>query len=394
MVKKKKVFLAIESSHAYGRGLLLGISQYIQERNHWQIHLEGRGMYEDYLPWLENWQGDGIIVRTFSREMSRALQYAKAPVVELLGDGDPDAARSGTSEVRTDEESICLLAINHFFERGVRHVAFYSYGQSWWLADRSAYFERTARKYGLDCRQFHEATDRSPSILPVASREQEDLIQWLRELPKPVGLWGATDLMAIRVMNVCLDIGLTVPDEVAILGTDNDLHFCLMSSPRLSSIDLAPEKVGYQSAVLLDRKMNGQQTGTHAPIIVQPNGICPRASSDTLAIDDPSAAKIIRYIRENATFGLTVSDVRRQFDVIPRTLERTVKKYLGRSPEAEIKRIRMEHARKLLYDTRLSVSEVSRLSGFQSPEYFVKTFKKENGKSPLQYRNTHNQLNQ
>ncbi len=388
--KNRQVLLLIESSRAYGRGIIEGVSRYVQERDHWTVFYEEQGILSTLPPWLREWKGDGIICRTGISTLGLHLRKLGLPLVELLGDG-----RRFVSEVQSDAVVAGRMAADHFIERGLRHFAYYNYGNSWWGEARGNAFAGALSQKGLDCHtllsRHGEKAEAFPEWKPLY---EPKLLRWLSTLPKPVGIWCAADTIAQRVHAAVLKLGFSIPDDVALLGIDNDEHLCNVLTPTLSSIEPNSIVVGYQAAKRLDAKMdrktsrNREKPPDETPIRIAPQGVVQRQSSDVIAAADPLLVAIARYIRSNALKGLLVADVAREFDISKRTLERRYRNHFGRTVDREITLLRMEHAKFLLRETLLPVAEIGEQTGFDR-NYFIKAFHRIVGVSPSVYRNEH-----
>lgn len=380
-MQKKQVLLVIESSRAYGRGLIQGIIRYVQETNNWIVHFEEQGILTTVPPWLRNWRGDGIICRTGVSPLGNFLRTLDCPIVELLGDGV-----RYVSEVQSDAEQVGRCAVDHFLERGFQNFAYYSYSNSWWGSLRGERFASLLKEVGHDCRTLISRRERKPVAFPVwASEYEEPLIEWLESLPKPVGIWTAADTVAQRVHNACLKIGLVIPDQVALLGVDNDRYLCNVLTPPLSSIEPNSIRVGYEAARLLDLKMEGKGHLPPLPLKVPPLGVLTRQSTDIIAVEDQEMVRIARLIRQEALTGLQVNDLVRESRLSKRSLERRFKRCFGRTIDYEIAQIRIGHAKRLLTETLLPIAAVGEQSGFDG-SYFIKAFRRIVGMSPREYR--------
>ena len=385
MKKTKRVLAIIESSTAYGRKVASGISRYVHERGHWSIHLEDRGMFEIPSIILDGWDGDGIISRTADSSLSRILKKYDCPIVELLGDG-----KNTLIEVWPDEEKMLELCVDHFLERGFKNLALYSFGHSWWIDQRLELFRQSAiEKHFIPHWLIGKSVDRSTSHPIWKQEDEKSLIKWLRTLPFQTGIIAAWDAHAMRVLQGCQKIGKKVPEEIAILGMDNDVHLCNFLTPQLSSLDRNVEQVGYEAARLLDLKMNHKKNIPKLPILIPPLKVVTRRSTDVTAVDDPDIAAALHYIREYAIRGIRISDVVKEINLSRRTLIRQFQKILGRSPKDEITRVRLNHAKYLLIHTTLPIYAVANQSGYRSVEYFIAAFRKLTGHSPLQFRRKH-----
>jgi LacI family transcriptional regulator len=177
-----------------------------------------------------------------------------------------------------------------------------------------------------------------------------------------------------------------VPDDVAVIGVDNDVHLCNLCTPPLSSIDVNPSRIGYEAAALLMQLMNGAPRPTEPVMLGPPRGVVPRQSTDVLAVEDEDVAGALRYIRERATEGIQVRDVIANARRSPSTLERRIKATVGRTIKAEITRARMQRAKLLLQETDLAISTIAVRSGFSEPKYFCEVFRQTEQMTATAYR--------
>jgi LacI family transcriptional regulator len=217
-------------------------------------------------------------------------------------------------------------------------------------------------------------------------REQllPSMTEWLHSLPRPVGIFTPGDLHAVRLMNLCRQLEIAVPEEATILGRGNDPVICETMRPTLSSLDVDPRRVGYEAAALLDRLIAGDKAKD--PILVPPSHVEVRQSTDLMAIEDRDVVQAIQFIRDYACTDIDVTRVAREVGLSRRMLELRFEKYLGRTPKAEIMRLRIEHAKMLLARTDSNRESIARRCGFAAPEYFSKTFHRIVGMKPHTYR--------
>lgn len=382
-MKKKNVLLIIETSRAFGRGLLEGISQYLLETSRWNIHVEDRGLLETTPSWLKSWKGDGVISRTSSFAIARALRRLDVPVVELLGNG-----RQIKAEVRNDERQTAVFAVEHFAYAGFKDYAFFAIGNAWWSQLRQDNFVQKVCEHGGNPHVFPCAGVGSRVFYPNWEPKYEKItLKWLRQLPKPIGIWAVSDALAVRLLESCRRLGLSVPEEIAILGTTNDTLLCKILTPALSSIDMNSAKIGYVAAERLAAKMKGKRI-ENAPILVMPAGVVTRQSTDIVAMPDSELAAAVRYIREKALKTITVNRVADAVGVSRSTLQRRFRKTLDRTVEMEITRIRIERAKHLLRETTFPLSAIAEQIGFATKDYFIQAFRRETGVTPHFYRQT------
>jgi len=380
-MKKKNVLLLIETSRAFGRGLLQGISRHALEHDDWIVHVEDRGLRDASPPWLKAWKGDGIISRTSSLALAKTLRNKSVPMVELLGNG----ARI-SPEVRNDENIVAKLAVEHFAQAGFTDFAFFAIGNAWWSQLRQEAFRRTVVEYHGQAHIFPFAGIGERAFYPAWEPRYDSAMQrWLRRLPKPIAVWAVSDALAIRLVECCRRLDIAVPEEIAILGTTNDTLLCNTLTPPLSSIDLDSFKIGYISAERLALKMNGTVL-TEPTVLVPPLGIVARRSTDIVACHDRRIATAVRFIRTNATSKINVDDVAQFVDMPRRTLLRHFQSALGYTIEKEIVKARMDRARRLLVETDFALSSIAIKVGYATTDYFVQAFRREVGLTPHQYR--------
>lgn len=379
MKERPSIALLIESSNSYARGLLRGVMSYIHEHHPWSIYLPEHGRGSVPVNWLNSWHGDGIIARIENSKIAAAVVNSGVPAVDL------SAARLAPSLpwVETDDHAIAKLAAEHLIERGFQHYAFCGDDQFNWSCWREDYFQKQITDAGFVCHVYPQSTKRLKSI--PWEEEQRRLSEWIQQLPKPVGVMACYDIKAQQLLDACRTVNVSVPEEVAIIGVDNDEILCNLSEPPLSSIIPNTHQTGYEAAALLDRMIAGQTVSSDAHLI-KPLGIATRQSTDIQAIDDKSISAAVRFIRHHACDGINVQDVLKSVPLSRRVLESRFQKIIGRSPHAEIMRIRLDRVKQLLTETDLSLIQIAERTGFQHPEYLNVAFKKQTGTTPGTFR--------
>ncbi len=377
MPKPRKVALLIESSNAYARGLLRGIESYVREHGRWRIYLAEHGRGEEPPAWLRDWDGDGVIARIENPAIARALAPLKIPIVDV------SAARllPKLPWFETDDAEFARLAAEHLRERGFTHFAFCGDAQFNWSLWREEHFVGLLRAAGHGCHCFQ------PSRRGKVSGEHiiDEIGRWLTGLPKPLGVFACYDLRGLQVLDACRRLGIAVPEEVAVLGADNDDLLCDLADPPLSSIIPNTRRTGYEAAALLDEMMAGKRRRATVHLI-PPIGIATRQSTEVLAVADRHVAHAVRHIRERSGKGLRVEEIARAAGISRRLLEGRFQKLLGRSPHAEIVRSQLNRVKELLASTDLTLREIADRTGFQHVEYLSAVFKKKVGIPPGQYR--------
>jgi len=375
-LQRRKVALLIETSNAYARGLVQGVVHYVREHRPWSFQMMEQGRGDDPPPWLAGWDGDGVIARIETPRIARAVVKCRLPAVDL------SAARLVPTIpwVETDDAEISRLACEHLLERGFKHFGYCGDAQFNWSVWREGFFSEALRKAGLGCDVFRPAA----GVTDVGEQDRL-LAEWLRSLPKPVGIMACYDRRGQQVLDACRTAGLAVPDEVAVVGVDNDELLCELATPPLSSVIPNTHRTGYEAAALLDRMMSGKKISPEAHLIA-PLGVAARHSTDVLAIDDREVAGAVRFIREHACEGINVADLMRVVALSRRVLEQRFQRLLGRTPHEEILHVRLTVVQRLLAETDLPLYQIAERAGFEHVEYLSVVFKRELGKTPKQFR--------
>ncbi|WP_417393547.1 XylR family transcriptional regulator [Gimesia sp.] len=379
MKSRPSIALLIESSNSYARGLLRGIMSYIHEHHSWSIYLPEHGRGNVPVSWLNNWHGDGIIARIENTKIAEAVVNAGVPAVDV------SAARLAPSLpwVETDDRAIASLAARHLIDRGFQHYAFCGDHLFNWSRWRETHFQECIQATGFRCHTYPQTSGRKQAV--PWEVEQKRLADWIRALPKPVGVMACYDIKAQQLLDVCRTINVAVPEEVAIIGVDNDEILCNLSEPPLSSVIPNTRLTGYEAAALLDRMIAGEAVSSEAQLI-KPLGIATRQSTDIQAIDDKLISDAVRFIRQQACDGINVQDVLKSVPLSRRVLESRFQKIIGRSPHEEIMRIRLDRVKQLLEETELSLIEIAERTGFRHAEYLNVAFKKQTGTTPGSFR--------
>jgi LacI family transcriptional regulator len=219
----------------------------------------------------------------------------------------------------------------------------------------------------------------------MKGRDRPRLEAWLQTLPKPIGILAHNDLRGRHVVDACRRLGIAMPDEVAVLGVDNELPHCEMCNPPLSSIVTDSERIGFEAAGLLDQLMNGK-TPPAKRVLIPPLGIVVRQSTDVMATTDSYVAKAVRYIREHAAEGIDVGDVLRHVMISRTALDKRFLKVLGHTPHEEIRRVRLKRARELLAESDLTIEVIAERCGFRHGEYLGAVFLRDFGQTPGEFR--------
>lgn len=351
------------------------------------------------------WQGDGILGLITAPKDLRALEYfpRELPMVDLskgwLTEVMPKADQvSGIGRPRViyDNAEIGRMAAEHFLQRGFKHIAYFNIGNYWHEVERIPACRARVKARGAcfhEIEHYRHFTLHSGNQLADYAKAHQWLTQTLAELPKPLGLILSSDDWANCVLQACDDADIAVPEEVAVLGCDNDPMACLSTPVSLSSIDNNWDGIGYEAARLLDRLMNGAKP-PKKPVLIPPKGIVTRMSTNILSVPDLRIARALRFIWEHFPESIGSDAVARNAGINRRMLERGFSKHLGRSVLAEITRVRIDRARNLLAASELKAHQIAEQCGFSSIAAFSKVFLRMTGKRPSEFRKMSHPLRQ
>ncbi len=378
MSHRPRVALLIETSNSYGRGLLRGITRYVREHRPWTTYVPETGRGEVPPAWLKRWHGDGIIARIENESIARIIEQARLPTVNV------SAGRLAPQfpVVETDNAAIAQAAFAHLHERGLRQFGYCGDARFEWSNLRSASFVQLASQAGLSVEVYRPR--RATSERPW-EQEQEELALWVSRLPKPVGIMACYDIRGRQLLDVCRQGGIAVPDQVAVIGVDNDDLLCELAEPPLSSVIPDTGQSGYVAAELLDRLLAGEPLEPGEQLI-KPLGVATRHSTDVLAIDDEDLVRAVRFIRDHACEGIKVDAVLDHVAMSRRALEYRFLQRLGCSPHERIVQVQMQRVMQLLGETELPLADVAERAGFKHVEYLSVVFKRRTGLSPREFR--------
>lgn len=392
MSEPLRVALLIESSRSYGRNLLAGIAAYARVFGPWTFFHEERSLGDPMPAGLLHWRPQGIIARLENATLVRQIRRLNLPTVGAVH----EKVVPGIPGVVADREAVVRLAVEHLRKRRIENFAYCGLPGAVFSDERCRLFVESLAAQGYRVDVFGNARRRTtPSgkthglaeIEKEAMRHADELADWLRSLPKPVGLMACNDMRAYQVLSVCRERGILVPDEVAVIGVDNDTVQCELCDPPLSSVDNNAQRVGYEAAALLDRMVQGRGPVPDITLI-EPAGVVARRSTDVLAIAQREVVEIVRHVRDRACSGLTPESLARHTSLSRSTLERWFAKHLGRSINDEISRVKLDRVKELLITSDLPLGEIARLSGFNHVETMQRVFKSVVGQTPGRYRSS------
>lgn len=386
MKKHPRVALLIESSRTYGRGVLRGIARFTHVHGPWSIFAQERELHSGIPSWIKNWRGDGIIARIENRRMARELLRLGLPVVDVLG----NEKYEGIPGFDTDAEAVARLAADFFIKAGFPEIAFCGYRGIPFSDRRERALKArlaTLNRPLLVCspKLSNYPLSHIQAIEESGVATQKTIAGWLRQQRHPLALVACNDVRAQQVLNACRDFSLKVPEQVAVMGVDNDDVLCSLSEPSLTSIQPDTERLGYEAAALLDRLMSGHRA---EPGIrqISPLTMVERDSTDVIPVDDPILVRALRLIREQLTRGIGVKDVVHRAGRSRTDLEQRFRRHLKISIHGEILRQRLDRACELLRQTDLRIDEVAGRSGFNTSAHLCRLFQRHFQTTPGHYR--------
>jgi len=382
MNQPPRVALIIETSVVYGRRILSGIARYLRSHHRWSVFLEEHELGTGPPAWLSHGAWDGILSRPTDRELADLFRQMRVPVVDLNDQHDD----LGLSWVGSDHAGIGRMGAAHLLERGYRHFAFAGFSGEVWSKRRSDGFQQVVQAKGFPV-SVYESPWRGADT-PRWDEDMEKIKRWLAGLAQPLALMACNDVRGLHILYACTRLGILVPEQVAVVGVDNDEIVCELCTPPLSSVEPDPERIGYAAAELLDRLM-ARKSPRPERVTIDPVRVTARRSTDALAIEDRIVAAAMRFIREHAFVGCGVSDIIRHLRVSRSVLERRFREQLGRSPQAEIRAVQLSRVKQLLVETDFPLEHIAEVSGFDHPEYLSVMFKRVCGLTPGSYRKLH-----
>lgn len=366
--RAKEIALCIDYNSNYYRSIVGGVARYSSMKG-WRFYTT-RGVPQISLNELKSWEGAGVIGR-LSPELIADLQRRGIPAVNIKS----DYLNLPVASVLMDNMAIGRMVAEYFIQKGIRRFA----TTAWSVKGASG---------NLKVQGFVQAMEERD--LPVVVIDSQKDIQRLDQVLQvehgvAVGFFAAEDFLGRMVIEACEDCGLRLPEDVAVVGVDNSPFICEMVKPTMSSVELGAERIGYQAASMLDNLIEGGEV-PDAPLLVAPERIVERHSTDILEIEDELVAGALRFIRDHTADPITVGEVTDALFCNRRVLEKRFKAEVGRTLHEEIRRSRIERACKLLRETDMLVEVLAEACGYSSRERFNAAFRREIGKTPSAFR--------
>jgi LacI family transcriptional regulator len=375
---RRRIGLVLDRHITYCRGILRGIYSYVQPGLDLEMRLVSSPLENVRL--LRDWGPTGVIANITRVDLAQALEAFDLPVINVSG----AINECRLPRVGIDDEAIGTMAAEYLVTQGFRHFAYSGWASRVYSQKREAAYRSYLQQHGHDCSSYDSEPVIDAFDSSAGSRDAE-LSRWLRTMPNPVGIFCSNDERALWIRDVCRQIGLRVPEDVALVGVDDDELICRIMSPPLSSVSTPIEQVGREAARLLERLMNGEAAPEEA-ILLPPTRVVGRRSSEVVAVGDSHVTAALQFIQQHAREPLSVKQVLDAVPISRSWLERRFKELLGRTPAEEIERVQLGEAKRLLSDTNLAMSEVAENSGFSSASRLSHTFRRATGLTPSAYR--------
>ena len=386
MEQMRKVALIFETSASNDRHMLRGIAKYSKLHGPWLIHckmhpfyLTGHSIWQKkILPELKKLKPDGIIAHV---NLNKAKDLIAFRVPVIMGAVTKNEFKD-FPHFADDSTRIGTTAADYFLNLGFKNFAFCGFNNQFWSRTRCESFVKRISHFGFNVNIYKGLSKLSRDFLP---EDELSISLWLKSLSKPVAVMACNDVRGQHILDSCKLANLGVPDEVAVLGVDNDDLICDTSTPPLSSVALGLQEGGYRIARLLDKLMSVKKAKWE-PIYIVPSHVETRQSTNVLSIDDQEVAKAARFIQTNARLNLSVDEAVKSTMLARRTLEQRFRKVLNKTIHEEIRRICVERTSRMLLETNMTVYQIAAALGSPNCEHLARTFRREKGMSPKEYR--------
>ncbi|WP_341963964.1 DNA-binding transcriptional regulator [Pseudomonas sp. RC10] len=378
-----RIALLFNGGKIYDRGIITGIGDYLSStRASWDLFLE-----EDFLcrlKGIERWQGDGIIADFDDPLIGEALAHSKLPVVAVGGSyADPDAYPKNIPYVATDNVGLIKMAYEHLIEAGLTRFACFSLPEAQsnrWAQERENAFRSLLKRDGLRGEVYRGLS----TSAPLWDSAVEQQIAWLQRLPKPIGIIAVSDARARQLLQACLTAGIAVPEQVALIGIDNDPLTRTLTRVPLSSVIQGTQSMGRMAAHMLHQMLHGMPSTTHQ-ILVPPEAINVQASSLHQPLGNPYVMQALHFIRQYACQGIKTAQVSGYVGISRSSLEAHFRKERSCTVHDEILGFKLAAAASRLQNSDSAIADIAQHCGFKSAQYLHTVFRREFGCTPREY---------
>jgi len=379
-----KIILLTDFGEEYGTSLLKGITRYSQKYGPWAFcrmpgyYREMKGM-DGILKWAKEWKTDGILGQFYNNSDVEKLMNEGIAVVAQ----DFKERHKSIPNITGDYFKTGRMGADYFLRKGFENFAFYGFKNIVWSRERSEGFEKRVNEEGFKVHNFEQK--RKFKSRELWYYKPSALSKWLKSLPKPIALMACDDNQGMHITEACRLTNIRIPEEVAVLGVDNDEMLCNLSDPPLSSVSLDTEKGGYEAARLLETMIKSKNQ-TYYDIVVEPTQIITRNSTDIYAAKDENVGMALKYIHNNIEKNLKVKDVLEQVPLSRRSLEKRFSQVTGYPVYEYIFNLRIEKFTQKLLETDLSVFEIAVDLGLNDSKNIARQFRQIKGCTPSEYR--------
>lgn len=379
----KKIALLLDFTEEYHKNLLRGIIRYSRENGRWlflrlpMYYRETRGV-EELIRRAKEWGAHGLIGQLYSNTEIGKFRRAGISVIAQ----DFEERLKDVPSISGAYHETGRMGADYFLKRGFKSFAFYGFKNIVWSRERAEGFEARVREAGYEVHYYQSPKSRSRELWYY---KPWTLSKWLKSLPKPVALMACDDNQALYITEASKHAGLRVPEDLAVLGVDNDENVCYLSDPPLSSISLDIERGGYEAAALMDKLLRGRQKKL-PNIVIKPTHIHTRASTNTFSTNDRYIDEVLKYIHQHLDTNINVQDILNQIPLSRRSLEKRFSKAMGMAVYKYIFNIRMSRFAERLAESNASVLEIAQQLGLPDTKNISRQFKIWKGLSPLEYR--------
>ncbi len=381
MVSHPKVALVFACYIDQDARILHAISRYNRLHRRWSAFVDDQAFSRKNPNYILDQNWDGVISKEPAPELFSLCQERGIPCVDL---SDYPSEVPGIPKIHPDNHAIGHMAAEHYIEKGYHNFAFCGFSNKPWSSSRKAGFVEALTLVNREAVLF-ESEHPEYTEASWDKRNVENIMEWINGIPKPLAVFAANDLRGLQVIDACSTLKVRVPEEVSVLGVNNDTLRCELSNPQLSSVSLNCDSYGQTAARVLDKLLDDEPV-EEMDVLIEPRAVVTRRSTDAFRIDDSNVAAALHLIKNRASEGITVDWLVGQLKTSRSTLERNFRKYLGKTPQVEIRETQIQKIKQLLVETDYTLAHIASLTGFEHPEYMAVVFKKNNGQTLNKYR--------
>lgn len=361
--------------------VLNAISKYNRNHDQWSAYVDDEAVSAKNPAWLLRQSWDGIISKCDAPGLFEEALKKGIPCLDL---SDSPRLTPGIPKIRPDNHAVGKAGATHLIEKGIKTLAFCGFSNEEWSIERRQGFI-SALIPGCPDPFIIESEYPAHSDPDWDMKETRFILTMLKKLPKPIGIMACNDLRGIQIIAACREAKIQVPEEVAVVGANNESIRCELTNPQLSSIPINAEFYGQKAAQMISSMIKNKSIVENL-VLVDPLEVEARRSTDVFSIDDRAVIDALRLVRDNACKGITVEELCTQVHASRSLLERKFRKFLGRSPQAEIRNEQIKRVKQLLIETDYTLSRIAEMCGFAYVEYLCLLFKKTTRMTPKQYR--------